>query len=30
MWVVAESVHAVTYFDPTCHRTRRDVGLKGF
>jgi hypothetical protein len=30
MWVVAESVHAVTYFDPLCRHSLRDAGLKGF
>jgi hypothetical protein len=30
MWVDAESVHAVTYFAPTCRRSLRDAGLKGF
>jgi hypothetical protein len=30
MWMVAESVHAVTYFAPTCRQSLRDAGLKGF
>ena len=30
MWMVAESVHAVTYFAPTCRQSLSDVGLKGF
>jgi hypothetical protein len=31
MWVVvAESVHAVTYFAPACRQSLRDAGLKGF
>jgi hypothetical protein len=30
MWVVTESVHAVTYFAPTCRHALRDAGLKGF
>jgi hypothetical protein len=30
MWVVAESVHAVTYFAPICRQSLHDAGLKGF
>jgi hypothetical protein len=30
LWVVAESVHAVTYFAPACRRSLREAGLKGF
>jgi hypothetical protein len=30
MWMVAESVHAVTYFAPVCRQSLRDAGLKGF
>jgi hypothetical protein len=30
MWVVAESVHAVTYFAPACIQSLRETGLKGF
>jgi hypothetical protein len=30
LWVVAESVHAVTYFAPACRRSLRQAGLKGF
>jgi hypothetical protein len=30
LWVVAESLHAVTYFAPTCRQVLRDAGLKGF
>jgi hypothetical protein len=30
LWVVVESVHAVTYFAPACRQARRDAGLKGF
>jgi len=30
LWVVAESVHAVTYFAPACIQSLREAGLKGF
>jgi hypothetical protein len=30
LWVVLESVHAVTYFAPGCRHALRDAGLKGF
>jgi hypothetical protein len=30
MWVVFESVHAVTYFAPACRQAMKEVGLKGF
>ena len=30
LWVAAESIHAVTYFAPSCRAALRDVGLKGF
>ena len=30
LWVVIESLHAVTYFAPGCRRSLREVGLKGF
>jgi hypothetical protein len=30
MWVVVESVHAVTYFAPSCRQVLRDAGLRGF
>jgi hypothetical protein len=30
LWVVAESVHAVTYFAPVCLQPLRAAGLKGF
>jgi hypothetical protein len=30
LWVVAESVHAVTYFAPACRQALRDAGLRGF
>jgi hypothetical protein len=30
LWVVAETVHAVTYFAPTCRHALRDAGLRGF
>ncbi len=30
LWVVIESLHAVTYFAPLCRRSLREVGLKGF
>lgn len=30
LWVVAESLHAVTYFAPACRRAMRDAGLRGF
>jgi hypothetical protein len=30
LWVAAESIHAVTYFAPTCRGALRDAGLKGF
>jgi hypothetical protein len=29
-WVALESVHAVTYFAPTCRQVLSDAGLKGF
>ena len=30
MWVVAESVHAITYFAPPCRHALREAGLRGF
>jgi hypothetical protein len=30
LWVVTESLHAVTYFAPACRGALRDAGLKGF
>ena len=30
LWVVAESIHAVTYFAPACRQSLRQAGLKGF
>jgi hypothetical protein len=30
LWVVVESIHAVTYFAPVCRQALRDAGLKGF
>jgi hypothetical protein len=30
LWVVLESVHAVTYFAPGCRHALRDAGLQGF
>jgi hypothetical protein len=30
LWVVLESVHAVTYFAPICRLARREAGLPGF
>jgi hypothetical protein len=30
LWVVAESVHAVTYFAPAARQSLRQAGLKGF
>jgi hypothetical protein len=30
LWVAAESIHAVTYFAPSCRAALRDAGLKGF
>jgi hypothetical protein len=30
LWVVAESIHAVTYFAPACRQALRQAGLKGF
>jgi hypothetical protein len=30
LWVLVESVHAVTYFAPECRLARRELGLKGF
>jgi hypothetical protein len=30
LWVVLESVHAVTYFAPICRVARREAGLPGF
>lgn len=30
LWIAAESLHAVTYFAPSCRQALRDAGLKGF
>ena len=30
LWVVTESIHAVTYFAPACRGALRDAGLRGF
>jgi hypothetical protein len=30
LWILLESVHAVTYFAPSCRLARREAGLPGF